>query len=100
MKMEDLFLYLTWEDDSSEHTSVLEEVLKDLMKEWADQFVHKSSRFCNSGWPCPAVSALHLGTDSLGCYHISIFSMRYLYFPVSAGIMANCSVNFLYITEH
>lgn len=62
------------------HTSVLMEMLKDLIKS-ADQFVHKPSRLCNSGWPCPAVSALHLGTDCLGSYHTSIFSIRYLYFP-------------------
>lgn len=62
-----IFVFNLGEDDSSEHASVLKEVLKDLMKEWADQFVHKFGRFCNSGWPCPAVSALHLGTDCLGC---------------------------------
>lgn len=35
-----IFVFNLGEDDSSEHTSVLEEVLKVLMKEWADQFVH------------------------------------------------------------
>lgn len=95
-----IFVFNLGEDDSSEHMSVLEEVLKDLMKEWADQFVHKSSRLCNSGWPCPAVSALHLGTDCLGCYHTLIFSMRYLYFPSQCWNYGQLFSESLNVTEH
>lgn len=46
-----IFIFNLGEDDSFEHKRVLEEMLRDLMKEWADQFVHKSSRYCNTGWP-------------------------------------------------
>lgn len=56
-------------------------MLKDLTKEWADQFVHKSSRYCNVGWPGPCsfstarapVGRLVPGHLSLGLLaHISI----------------------------
>lgn len=67
-----IFIFNLGEDDSFEHRCVLEEMLKDLMKEWAGQFVHKSSRYCKTDWPAPAVAglpwgSLHLGTEHLVC---------------------------------
>lgn len=88
-----IFIFNLGEDDSFEHKCVLEEMLKDLTKEWADQFVHKSSRYCNTGWPGPCsfstarapVGQLVPGHLSLGLlahinilYEIFVFSRSVL----------------------
>jgi len=68
-----IFIFNLGEDDSFEHKCVLEEMLKDLSKEWADQFVQKPSKCCNAGWLDPAVSplpGLPLGSLYLGTYHL------------------------------
>lgn len=68
-----VFIFNLGEDDSFEHKCVLEEMLKDLTKERADEFVHQSSRYCNTGWPEPSDSplpGLPLGSLYLGAYHL------------------------------
>lgn len=68
-----IFIFYLGEDDSFEHKCVLEEMLKDLMKEWADQFVHSSSSTVILAGLDPAVSplpGLPLGSLYLGTYHL------------------------------
>lgn len=104
-----IFIFNLGEDDSFEHKCVLEEMLKDLTKEWADQFVHKSSRYCNTGWPGPCSFSNCQGsrwaarTWALITWFVSThqyFVWDICIFQVSAGIMASCWMNLLNVTEH
>lgn len=83
-----IFIFYLREDDSFEHQCVLEEMLKDLTKEWADQFVHRTSRYCNIGWPGPCgfsparapLGQLVSGHLSLGLLaHVNILCEKFVF---------------------
>lgn len=88
-----IFIFSLGEDGYFEHNGVWKKMLKDLTSEWTDQFVIKSSRYCNAGWPGPCsfftarASTGHLEPGHLSHGLLAHINILYGIFPFSWSVL-------------